>query len=677
MTAPLAKHRPPWLFAAKTTLAALLGLLVAFTFNLDQPQWTLLTVLIVSQPRRDGGILQKSFARIIGTFAGAALALLLVAVAAQQRVLFIGALAAWVGLCTFGSQYARGWGPYAFVLSGYTVAIVGIPGALAPGDAFYIAVARVTEISLGIICGAIVAHLVFPDRLAPALWRTLADARLNLGNYAVAMLHTSATIAPRGELLGQAAAIEDLRCAAIFEDQDVRDRSDRIAYLNGTLIHFVGTAQLLGDHIEAPRPTAGSTTEDGRALAEAAAAIRAWQAGTIDAAELGQRLLQAQHEMTSAIQPTEPPSSDDEAARQLALSGTLKDFFAALMAFADAYEALASTRLLPASRLRITYPNDADTAALTGLRAALGVALAGSFWILADWPSGTIAMILTAVAVARVATMGHQVPLALAASLIFAFALIPTFIVVDLLLPWASGFLMFSLAVGPMLFLCALLIANERTMLIGYLTALLFAYAGFQNRMVYDPIALVNTTIAAVFAAGLTMVLWATFAPQTPLATRRRFVRAAWRALAPIIAADRPIALPEFESAMGGALVQFRTGLAPDRPDDAASFEAGITLLGAGMELILRRAGRLPMRDRTAPTVPSSDRESELRTLSQLRSSIQAAISRCLLELRRDPLDPAAVRATARDITTLQGELALRSGAAIRARQCEDSTCAA
>jgi len=139
---------------------------------------------------------------------------------------------------------------------------------------------------------------------------------------------------------------------------------------------------------------------------------------------------------------------------------------------------------------------------------------------------------------------------------------------------------------------------------------------------------------------------------------RRRFVRAARRALAPIIAADRPVALPEFEIAMGGALVQFRTGLAPDRPDDAASLEAGITLLGAGIELILRRAGRLPMRDRTAPTVPSSGRESELPTLSRLRSSIQAAISRCLLELRRDPLDPAAVRATARDITTLQGELA-------------------
>jgi hypothetical protein len=29
----------PWIFAAKTTASALIALLVAFTFNLDQPYW--------------------------------------------------------------------------------------------------------------------------------------------------------------------------------------------------------------------------------------------------------------------------------------------------------------------------------------------------------------------------------------------------------------------------------------------------------------------------------------------------------------------------------------------------------------------------------------------------------------------------------------------------------------
>ena len=73
----------PWVFAAKTT--ALIALLVAFTFNLDQPQWTLLTVFIVAQPQRDSLILAKSFYRIIGTVVGATVALLFVAPFAQER----------------------------------------------------------------------------------------------------------------------------------------------------------------------------------------------------------------------------------------------------------------------------------------------------------------------------------------------------------------------------------------------------------------------------------------------------------------------------------------------------------------------------------------------------------------------------------------------------------------
>jgi hypothetical protein len=82
------------IFAAKTTESALITLLVAFTFNLDQPQWALLTVLIVSRPQ-SRLVLAKSFYRLIGTLIGAAVALLLVSLFAQERVLFLGALALW------------------------------------------------------------------------------------------------------------------------------------------------------------------------------------------------------------------------------------------------------------------------------------------------------------------------------------------------------------------------------------------------------------------------------------------------------------------------------------------------------------------------------------------------------------------------------------------------------
>src|SRR5215471_7967967 len=158
------------IFAAKTTASALIALLVAFTFNLDQPQWALLTVFIVAQPQ-SGLVLAKSFYRVVGTLLGSAVALLFVALFAQERVLFLGALALWIGLCTSGSQYARSFAAYSFVLSGYTVAIVGIPGALDPRNAFYIATARITEITLGIIVTAAVSHIILPSSLAASLWQ--------------------------------------------------------------------------------------------------------------------------------------------------------------------------------------------------------------------------------------------------------------------------------------------------------------------------------------------------------------------------------------------------------------------------------------------------------------------------------------------------------------------------
>src|SRR3984893_3604685 len=193
------------IFAATTTASGLLSVLHLFTFNLDQPQWALLTVFIVSQPQ-SGLVLAKSFYRIIGTLVGAVVALLLVALFAQERVLFLGVLALWIGVCTFGSQYARNFAAYSFVLSGYTAAIVGIPAALDAGNAFYIAAGRVTEISLGVIVAATISHVVLPNSIVPSLWQAVATAHAGLADYAVALFGSGDTAPLRTKLLGQAIA---------------------------------------------------------------------------------------------------------------------------------------------------------------------------------------------------------------------------------------------------------------------------------------------------------------------------------------------------------------------------------------------------------------------------------------------------------------------------------------
>src|SRR3954464_604229 len=260
-----AEDRSGLIFAAKTTASGLIALLVAFIFNLDEPYWALLTVFIVAQPQQSGQVLAKSFYRMVGTVIGAAVALLFVGLFAQERVLFLGALALWIGLCAFGSQYARNFAAYTFVLSGYTAAIVGIPGALDAGSAFYTASGRVTEVCLGIMVAATVNRVILPASLGARLRRAVAGARATFADYALALCESGNAEPLRAKLLGQAIAIETLRASAIFEDREIRERSDRLRVLDATLIDVVGGARPPGPPPAAPGRSSPSTGP-GRAL---------------------------------------------------------------------------------------------------------------------------------------------------------------------------------------------------------------------------------------------------------------------------------------------------------------------------------------------------------------------------------------------------------------------------
>lgn len=69
-------------FAIKTLLAGGLALWCAFRFDLEQPQWALMTVLIVSQPL-SGMVVAKGLFRLLGTLVGTAMSVLMIALFAQ------------------------------------------------------------------------------------------------------------------------------------------------------------------------------------------------------------------------------------------------------------------------------------------------------------------------------------------------------------------------------------------------------------------------------------------------------------------------------------------------------------------------------------------------------------------------------------------------------------------
>src|SRR3546814_584616 len=95
--------------------------------------------------------------------------------------LMILAMVTWVGLCLYIAVLDRTPRSYLFMLAGYTAAMIGFPSVTDPGTVFDTALARVEEISLGIVCATLVHSLVLPRGIArPLMARldaTVRDAR--------------------------------------------------------------------------------------------------------------------------------------------------------------------------------------------------------------------------------------------------------------------------------------------------------------------------------------------------------------------------------------------------------------------------------------------------------------------------------------------------------------------
>ncbi len=171
----------PIIFSVNCWLATILALFIAFSLDLKSPAWAMTTVYLTSQPL-SGVMRAKAVYRAIGTCIGGAAMVAIVPNLVNAPELTTLAIILWVALCVFVSLLDRTPRSYMFVLAGYTAALTGFPSVLAPGTVFDTAVSRVEEITIGVLCAAVVHSLIFPKSALSAfeqkLRSAIADARL-------------------------------------------------------------------------------------------------------------------------------------------------------------------------------------------------------------------------------------------------------------------------------------------------------------------------------------------------------------------------------------------------------------------------------------------------------------------------------------------------------------------
>ncbi|MBC9229903.1 FUSC family protein [bacterium SPL81] len=167
------------IFACKTFVAGMLALFISFELDLINPMWSIGTVMIIANPY-SGMVSSKCVYRLVGTFAGAIIALLLTPHFINTPWLFTIILSLWVGFALYVSLLDRTPRSYVFMLAGYSTAMI-VYNAITYIDTyniFDIAVARVLEISVGVIATAVVSATFFPVHIG-ALIKQRVNKTLN------------------------------------------------------------------------------------------------------------------------------------------------------------------------------------------------------------------------------------------------------------------------------------------------------------------------------------------------------------------------------------------------------------------------------------------------------------------------------------------------------------------
>src|SRR5271155_720175 len=222
----------PLLFGLRLWAAVCLALYVAFWLELDNAYWAGTSAGLMCQPHL-GASLRKGWFRMIGTLVGALAIVVLTACFPQNRTGFLIGLALWGGACALVATLLRNFASYAAALAGYTAAIVasdqlGATGGL-NGQAFILAVYRVSEIWIGIVSAGIVLAGTDLGDAPRRLAALFADLSAKIAAHFCASLVSVAPLADTLpillELLRKVIALDPVIDEAIGESSQLRYHS--------------------------------------------------------------------------------------------------------------------------------------------------------------------------------------------------------------------------------------------------------------------------------------------------------------------------------------------------------------------------------------------------------------------------------------------------------------------
>lgn len=515
------------LFGLRLWASICLALLVAFWLNLDNPFWAGTSAGVVSQPQL-GASLRKGWFRMIGTVIGATMAVLLTACFPQERVAFLGLLAAWCGVCVFVATLTRNFASYAASLAGYTAAIVAVntlgpTGGPSP-DVFLIAVWRATEICIGIVCAGIIHAAADFGSAQQRLAKALAAIGTDIANgLARALVPAGAervqTEAEQRNLVRGVIALQPTIDEALGESGRVRFHEGTLQTavqgLFGALAGWRGVVRHLASRPDIDRQ------EREAVLQAIALALKPGQGpGSLErcaVAPLAARGIYQEAMQALATLPAGTPSTRlfaDEASKVFA---GLMRALAGIAVLVDAFD--RSPQSERGFQLGVA---DWLPALINAIRAFLLIVAIELFWVVTAWPGGSSAIIFVAIILLLLSprgglAFGGSIALVLGEAGAVVLAAIAKFAV----LPALDTFPAFCIGIGLFLVPAGFAIAQsqERPAAMIIFTAMgtnFIPLLAPTNQMIYDTSQFYNlvlTLVVGLSAAPLALSLVPALSP--------------------------------------------------------------------------------------------------------------------------------------------------------------------
>lgn len=527
-------------YLLKVLMASLFAMWLSLKFELDQPRTAMLTVAIVMQSR-SGMVFAKSYYRLLGTLVGIIISLILVALFAQERVLFLLCMALWIGLCTAGSMVYRNHQSYGFVLAGYTLCIVGLPAAITPELSFNIAVTRISEILIGLISATLVSDLIFPQRL----WDLIQiKVRQRFSDFCD-LLRTNAQSADTStnskqillRFIGDIYSLESFRASAMMENDGAKQNRLRISEMNNEFMAasttFHALEELLRRQKTSGHPDVGGALQalyrrlsDAISLAEKSA--RNEQEAVIIANQLSTYSNNFNLYLTTYRKQL-PQNISDRALLDFETGAELLQRLAdELYAYALTYSSISDNAIESSFKEGLTPPKlemhfDPLAVALAGLRGALTLGIMTALWILTDWRSGVEAItigVITSTLFATSVSPNRTIKQFMLGAII---GTVLAYLCNFHLLTQAQGFGMLALAVTPTILLASWITTKPSIAVVGSGIFIVFLmHIGFNSSYNANPVTFINDAIADLLAVLVSSVMYGLIDISSSQWSRRR-----------------------------------------------------------------------------------------------------------------------------------------------------------